>query len=443
MQRFIKLPCRLSTIIHSRTVTYETNSSTKTSRMGLPFSFDENKALDYFRRWQKSFWLAPSDWQRTPVTVTQRYLPCWSFSLTGSVYAEAYVKRGAWIWGGTEWHPLSDQISIANINLSKVNVYAAHTHDRQHILEIDLKIDDSLQPINISSTTNDILEEWTVDRETAFEIGWDLQIIPKIQDLCIKELNKQKKDEYRITSIRFPIKRETQELIYFPVYVVDYQYRNRQLQCLINGCTGQVAGLRQFSRLKITSLIMGIVYPACAMSFISLVSFAFYAFTQRILIVPIALLSTGLTLPVVSLAALQLAKYIRDYSHLYRGKQDIRDWLDFKRQNPYLFTDKSFDQKDSQSTFHRQRTEETKKTTFSFDIGPDLYEILGVRRVASSSDIKHAYLLKVKEFHPDRNIGNQQIEEQFKLINQAYAILSDSEQRKLFDEYGYDHVKYK
>jgi hypothetical protein len=37
--------------------------------------------------------LAPSDWQQTPVTITRRYLPCWSFTLKGNVFAEAYVWK--------------------------------------------------------------------------------------------------------------------------------------------------------------------------------------------------------------------------------------------------------------------------------------------------------------------------------------------------------------
>jgi hypothetical protein len=115
-----------------------------------------------------------------------------------------------------------------------------------------MKTNDSLQSIDVSSLKDDVIEEWTIDRDTAFEIGWDLTIINQLQDLCIRELNKQKKGEYRITSIQFPINKETQQLIYFPVYIVDYQYRNRQSQCLINGRTGQVAGLRQFSRLKVS-----------------------------------------------------------------------------------------------------------------------------------------------------------------------------------------------
>jgi hypothetical protein len=93
------------------------------------------------------------------------------------------------------------------------------------------------------------------------------------------------------------------------------------------------------------------------MSFISILSFVYYAVTQRFVIIPIALLSTGLTLPLVTLAALQFGRYIRDYSHLYRGKRDIREWLDFKKQNPYIFTDENVNQRDAPPIFDRQRTQ--------------------------------------------------------------------------------------
>lgn len=206
------------------------------------------------------------------------------------------------------------------------------------------------------------------------------------------------------------------------------------------------------------AVILGIIYPTCVMSFASIFSFIFYAITRRLVIIPLALLSTGITFPFVTIAAVQIGRYIRDYSHLYRGKRDIREWLDFKKRNPYFFTEENSDKRDEPPIFNRQRTQESRyivflqililfnhsrKSTHSFDIGPDLYGLLGVSRVANDSDIKRAYLLKAKEFHPDRNIGNKQIEEKFKLINQAYAILSDREQRQIFDEYGYDHVKYK
>lgn len=82
-------------------------------------------------------------------------------------------------------------------------------------------------------------------------------------------------------------------------------------------------------------------------------------------------------------------------------------------------------------------------SSFQLNIGPNFYNILEVSRIASELEIKKAYLAKVKEFHPDLNPGRPDIEEKFKLINQAYAVLSDPEQREIFDQYGYDYVKYK
>lgn len=143
-------------------------------------------------------------------------------------------------------------MTLKDLDLNDIYVYAAHIYDRQHMIEIDLKKNESLQPLDRFSMFNDdLVGEWTVDRDTAFEIGWDMTVVNKLQDLCLEKLNRQKKGNYRITSVRFPIKEETQELIYLPVYVVDYQYLDRQLQCLINGRTGQVAGLRQFSQTKV------------------------------------------------------------------------------------------------------------------------------------------------------------------------------------------------
>ncbi|RJO62417.1 MAG: J domain-containing protein [Dehalococcoidia bacterium] len=68
----------------------------------------------------------------------------------------------------------------------------------------------------------------------------------------------------------------------------------------------------------------------------------------------------------------------------------------------------------------------------------DYYTILGLSRSASDKDIKLAYRKLARKYHPDVNPGNKAAEEKFKEINQAYEVISDSEKRKKYDQFGED-----
>ena len=63
----------------------------------------------------------------------------------------------------------------------------------------------------------------------------------------------------------------------------------------------------------------------------------------------------------------------------------------------------------------------------------DYYEILGVSRDASTDDIKKAYRKLARIHHPDANSGDASSEKKFKEIGEAYAVLSDPEQRQQYD----------
>ncbi len=70
----------------------------------------------------------------------------------------------------------------------------------------------------------------------------------------------------------------------------------------------------------------------------------------------------------------------------------------------------------------------------------DYYELLGVSRGASAEDIKKAYRTMAKKYHPDTNPNNKEAEEKFKEVNEAYEVLSDSQKKAAYDQFGHAGV---
>jgi curved DNA-binding protein len=66
----------------------------------------------------------------------------------------------------------------------------------------------------------------------------------------------------------------------------------------------------------------------------------------------------------------------------------------------------------------------------------DYYEILGINKTASADEIKKTFRRLARKYHPDMNPGDKQAEARFKEVSEAYEVLSDTEKRQKYDQYG-------
>src|SRR3978361_1544800 len=67
----------------------------------------------------------------------------------------------------------------------------------------------------------------------------------------------------------------------------------------------------------------------------------------------------------------------------------------------------------------------------------DYYGALGVKKTASTDDIRKAFRKLARKYHPDVNPGDKKSEEKFKEISEANDVLSDDKKRKIFDQFGF------
>ena len=67
----------------------------------------------------------------------------------------------------------------------------------------------------------------------------------------------------------------------------------------------------------------------------------------------------------------------------------------------------------------------------------DYYDVLGVSKSIIQEEIKKAYWVLAKKYHPDANPGDKEVEAKFREASESYAVLSDPDKKKVYDQFGH------
>ncbi|MFT3685048.1 MAG: hypothetical protein QM783_09005 [Phycisphaerales bacterium] len=234
----------------------------------LPFRITRDAAIDAFRSWLKSRWLAPSALKREgrlDASVNGVYIPAWTYdtatttAYTGQRGDAYYVTRTRTVNGQTQtyterrirWSYASGTVYVA---FDDVLVEATPSLDRgdlEHLRPWDLK---ACLPYRDEFLAGFRAEAYPpeMDLPKCFEMAKDA-MQPRIDSAICSDIGG---DEQRIDSKRTRYDDITYKNLLLPVWVSAYRYQNKVYRFLVNARTGEVRGQRPWSPWKIAGLVV-------------------------------------------------------------------------------------------------------------------------------------------------------------------------------------------
>ena len=233
----------------------------------LPLKIDEGRARDLIRAWYRHQWLAPNTFSAKALTDTVRgiYLPYWTFDAnadatwtadSGDYYYVTInrrrVRQVRWrAVSGALSHRFDDDLVCASVGV-----------DPGKLRRVESFPTDTLVPYDPGYLAGWTVERYQIDLVAAAERSRE-QMNAELRQMCAARVPG---DTHRNLIVHATFTEQTFKHMLAPVWLMTYIYRASSYQVVVNGVTGEVAGSRPWSWVKITLLVI-----------LALIIFAIYA----------------------------------------------------------------------------------------------------------------------------------------------------------------------
>jgi len=241
----------------------------------IPFKIPREKSGERFKGWVDSLWFAPGDLKQRAQTDNVRgvYLPFWVYDVKTSTYfrgdvghhyheSETYkdaqgkqhtrqVQKTRWQSGLSGWHrgEYRDVLVCASKGLEKGLVQAIEPWNMAE-----------RQPYTAAFLAGWEAERYAVDSEQAWRDDGEARVRPQEQTASERKLQADHRgDTTRGVSIDVRYEGLRSRHMLLPAYISAYKYQDKTYRFMINGQTGEVQGLRPYSAMKITALVLFIL----------------------------------------------------------------------------------------------------------------------------------------------------------------------------------------
>lgn len=235
----------------------------------LPFKLDDRRARDEFHKWLTGLWFAPNDLKTRASAgrIDGVYMPYWTYdsqtttSYRGErgehyyetqTYKDSEGKTQTRQVQKTRWYPASGTVRVP---FDDVLVYASKALPRNLVRSLEPWDLGDLKPYDPAYLSGFVAEKYSVDLEAGFKIAED-RMEPKIRSTIKSDIGG---DEQRINFMSIHHAHVTWKHFLLPLWISSFRYSEKVYRFMVNARTGEVAGERPYSVIKIVLFVLFIL----------------------------------------------------------------------------------------------------------------------------------------------------------------------------------------